>query len=143
MQLPYGRAIFEEFDEDQIRKEDTLSEYGHYGWEDKVNRYRVKLDGVTYETYEDPNDGYRSRMEEWFISKDQLTGLFYEEVTVEFSEEDLNEDDYFWRQKCALDIIRSVKTGKPILYIGTLNCDDYYPMAYYQYLPQNLSDNAK
>ena len=94
------------------------------------------LDGVTYTAIEDPNDGYRSCMEEIKVSDTPIINNFPGQrvvATMRPDEKYANND--------ILDLI-DVVTGKVVLSIGTDNYDDYYPCWVAVFYPENMSINA-
>lgn len=97
---------------------------------------RFILDGVTYSAIEDPNDGYRSSMEEIRIDSGVVTNTFPEqEVLCVYVDKDCHEGD--------TDIleVRNINTGETILRIGTENTDDYYPSFACEWNPENMDIN--
>jgi len=97
---------------------------------------RFVLDDKTYIAIEDPDDGYRSRMEKLILTDEKITNPFPPiDVVV------------LWRTQSAynndceiLDFI-DAKNGKRVLEIGTDNTDDYYPSFVASFAPENMSIN--
>lgn len=104
------------------------------------NFVKFTLDGVTYIALENPDDGYRSYMEELEIVDEVCkTKLPDIEVVCSMRHDHtahLGQDD---------DILSFVdaNNGKEILAIGTANTNDYYPYCVFEYTPENMSCNEK
>jgi hypothetical protein len=84
---------------------------------------RFRLDGVVYSAIEDPDDGYRSHMNDLIINElDDMTNAFEPiEVLCRYRDKgDYGSID---------DILELVdtSTSKVVLEVGTSNTDDYYP----------------
>lgn len=105
---------------------------------DYINGGYVKftLDGITYKAVEDPEDGYRSCMNDLEIvthsCKFPLPDI---EVICHYSKGDHGNDDI-------LEFI-DVNNRKTFLRIGTENYNDYYPYCVMEYIPANLSCNER
>lgn len=94
----------------------------------------VRIDGKNYFAYENPDDGYRSYSE--FEETDApCTNIFPPQRVMIKTYDD--ENDYT-RDK---GIIIANPDFELILKIGTDNYDDYYPMAVYEWHPENLPIN--
>lgn len=102
-----------------------------------ANGIRFVLDGKSYECYEDPEDGYRSTgvLKE---SDKKCKYTFPEQpVRVEWYNGD-HDSCYVKMWKLTM---RDPYTNNKILVIGTDNYDDYYPMAIFNYYPENMKVN--
>jgi hypothetical protein len=88
------------------------------------------LDDVTYRALEDPDDGYRSYMDEITITNEKCTNM----IPVHFVKGNLDEDS---------DIINFVDivTKEIVLSIGTDHSDNYYPSCVSDFFPKNLAIN--
>ena len=95
------------------------------------------LDGITYSAVEDPDDGYRSCMEDIFISYTTLKNTFPACKVMGIMQEDDS-----WEKNDVLDLV-DVVTGKPIVSVGTANIDDYYPYFVAKYNPENMATNQQ
>jgi hypothetical protein len=89
------------------------------------------LDGVAYEAVEDPDDGYRSYMDEIKVIA-PVEKAFEVPVVVEY----INKDD-----KDEL-VFRDSRNGKTVLSLGTDCLDEYYPLYFFDYTPQNIYENG-
>ena len=93
------------------------------------------LDRVTYKAIEDPDDGYRSYMEDLEIVEEvPRTSIPDVEVLGTMRAPSKWEDN---------DVIEflDTKNGLPILAIGTGNTNDYYPYCVLEYTPENMACN--
>lgn len=105
------------------------------------NFVKFTLDGVTYFAAEDPDDGYRSYMEELRIV-DEPCKISLPNIQVVCTMRD-DDSEYRWRNQ-ADEILSFVdaKNGKEILAIGTANTADYYPWCVMEYKPENMACNG-
>jgi hypothetical protein len=101
-------------------------------WEDS-NCIRFRLDGVVYVAIEDPDDGYRSSMEELKI--DESTSMENTFPPIKVLGRMLSDCD-----KEILELI-DVITGECIVEVGTKNIDDYYPCFVCNYNPEGMVTN--
>ena len=109
----------------------------NYGWEDMCNYIKFTLDGVTYMAVEDPDDGYRSFMEELEISKEPCK-VSLPNIEVFCA---MMADDRYKRNDVLLFF--DVLSGKEILSVGTESYDDYYPICHLEYHPENMYCNRR
>lgn len=93
------------------------------------------LDGVAYTATEDPDDGYRSSMEDIVVGG-EVKNMFAPCAVLarmrphgEFDNNDV------------LELIDET-TGKVVLSVGTANADDYYPWWVAEWSPENMAANA-
>lgn len=100
------------------------------GWneEETFTGYVFTLDGAHYAAVENPDDGYRSYMDELQIVDTPPTASFTPQPVIVESVGD------FWEIKCAI-------SGKLVLRCGTDYADDYYPVCVIEYIPENLHIN--
>lgn len=105
----------------------------HFG-----NRVLFCLDGITYEAVENPDDGYRSYMEELVISDKECENKFpKQDVMCEWS----CENDRFFGGDDDILSINDMITKKLVLKIGTQDVTDYYPACVMEYHPENMACN--
>lgn len=96
---------------------------------------RFCIDGVTYVARENPDDGYRSYMEELEISGEPCRNTFpAENVFCEKEPESSGESK-------DILVIENINTRKEILRVGTDYTEDYYPYCVMEYHPENLQCN--
>ena len=93
------------------------------------------LDGVTYRAVEDPEDGYRSCCRDIEIIE-HVCAVRLPDVQVECTHK--SENGYE-----SMDVLTmtDVKSGLPILEIGTGNTNDYYPYFVCEWTPENMDIN--
>lgn len=108
-----------------------------YSWEEECAYAKFTLDGVTYLAIEDPDDGYRSYMEELEVS-DTPCKIKLPDIEVFCL---MMADDRYERNDVLLFI--DVLSGKEILSVGTMNYDDYYPCCHMEYHPENMYCNRE
>ena len=106
-----------------------------WGYLEKCEYIKFTLDGVNYLAVEDPNDGYRSYMNDLEVS-DTPCKIHLPNVEVVCQ---MREDNYYERND-VLEFV-DVLNGKKILAVGTGNYDDYYPYCVLEYMPENMSCN--
>ena len=109
-----------------------------YGWGKRIIdgiTIRFCIDGVTYVARENPDDGYRSYMEELEISGEPCRNTFpAEEVFCEREYESSGESK-------DILLIKNIHTTEEILRVGTDYTDSYYPYCVMEYHPENLKCN--
>lgn len=92
------------------------------------NVVRFILGDITYEAVEDPDDGYRSSLQDITIVETSVTNRFGPvEVRAEIDGDLLTFTD--------------TTTNLPILSIGTDYSDDYYPSFVSDWHPENMAIN--
>lgn len=96
---------------------------------------KFTLDGVTYMAEEDPDDGYRSYMNDLVVAEEPCKIKLPNVAVVCRMMQDRN-----WEKNNVL-IFTDAENGKDILAIGTANYDDYYPYCVMEYMPENMSCN--
>ena len=89
-----------------------------------------KLDGVTFEAVEDPDDGYRSYMDELKIAN-AIPDMY--EIPVLVSLDDEGDHNIIE--------MRDRRNGKTVLIVGTEDVTDYYPCYVFDYQPKNIFEN--
>lgn len=103
---------------------------------EKVNSVKFELDGIIYMATENPDDGYRSYMNELEIINEPLKFKIPQmQVVCVHDTKDEHGDKS--------DILSFIdeKNGKVFLRIGTENTDDYYPYCLFEYKPENMHYN--
>jgi hypothetical protein len=110
-------------------------EVKRWGYIDTSSTIRFILDGVTYEAVENPDDGYRSYMEEIHTTSEICRYIFLQPVDVLCSMDETEENDIL--------IFKDVANGKTILRIGTEYTNDYYPYCVFEWMPENMACNDK
>ena len=116
---------------------DRFSEYiqGWSGSYENCQVMRFRLDGVVYTAIEDPKDGYRSALENIYISHDPMTNVFPKiTVFIQYRKQEKGRTD---------DVLEcvDVRNGKTVLEVGTARTDDYYPCFVNNFYPENMSLN--
>lgn len=103
-------------------------------WDEAANTMSFVLDGRTLTAAEDPDDGYRSSLEELLETPDVVVKNVF--VPCHVVGRAINED---------VDVVELVdeQTGKVVLAVGTADADDYYPSYVADFTPENMASNAK
>jgi hypothetical protein len=107
------------------------------GIEDDRQYLLFILDGITYLACENPEDGYRSCMEDLEITDRKVSNVF---TPIKVYNTMMDNDDY--QINDVLEIHDGIN-GKVILSIGTINIDDYYPCFHCEYNPENMEINRR
>ena len=109
-------------------------------WDEEVNSILVEVDGVIYEAYVNPDDGYRS-WGAFYESKKTIRNHFPpQELDYELFEIDEYEDEEcLWKTKRTIH--EFTYNGNVVLRIGTDHSDSYYPYAIFSWHPENLPIN--
>ena len=97
-----------------------------------ANAINFVLDGITYTAIEDDNDGYRSAMQQIYVSRFKVTNKFKPVKVVGMMRPAYGCD--------ILDLV-DIQTGKIVLSVGTDHSDNYYPSFVYEWKPENLCLN--
>ena len=107
-------------------------------WNDFEQRNFIlfRLDNVTYKATEDPDDGYRSYMNELRIVEDVIPRVILPDIEVV----GCMLTDSKWEINDIIEF-HDAKNGKCVLAIGTGNTYDYYPYCVLEYKPENLACN--
>lgn len=103
---------------------------------EKVNSVKFELDGIIYMATENPEDGYRSYMNELEIINEPLK-FKIPQMQVVCVHDTQNE----YGSKSDILSFIDVENGKVFLRIGTANTDDYYPYCLFEYKPENMHYN--
>lgn len=112
--------------------------YDEDGWKNEnCNYVKFMLDGVSYLAVEDPDDGWRSCCRDLIVEHTNPK-ISIPNIDVLCS---MMPDNKEWGDKNDVLIITDIITGKPILEIGTINTDDYYPCFHFEYHPEDMSCN--
>lgn len=91
------------------------------------------LDGITFEVLENPDDGYRSYMEDDIYPSLESCMCRFLPVMVDVSYKD--------GESFSGLIFKDHRNGKTILELGTDWQDDYYPVCVFHWTPENIQDN--
>lgn len=102
----------------------------------KVNSVKFELDGIIYMATENPDDGYRSYMNELEIINEPLKFKIPQMQVVCVHD---TKDEYGYKSDILSFI--DVENGKVFLRIGTKNTNDYYPYCLFEYKPENMHYN--
>lgn len=106
--------------------------YKSAGYEEEKQVLRFTLDGINFEAVEDPSDGYRSGLGCVRHTQHQPENRFAP-IKVEGKMKTVGE---YGGKDDILQFI-SIKSGKPVLEIGTADIDDYYPGFVAIFAPDN------
>lgn len=110
-----------------------------------ANSITFRLDGVCYTAIEDPDDGYRSTMEELIVDDDVTMKNVFNPTWVlcrpsepkreYYSSEHSNDD--------GIELIEFVDVwnGEVILVVGTDHSDQWYPVFVSNWIPENMAVN--
>ena len=93
------------------------------------------LDGITYTAIENPDDGYRSSLDQ-VLATDKPVKNTFPPVQVLCR---MRIESKYWTDNI-LEII-DVVNGKVVLEVGTENVNDYYPTFVSDFIPENLHLN--
>jgi hypothetical protein len=119
----------------------------HKEWDGKfvdANSITFRLDGNCYTATEDPNDGYRSTMNEIFTKKVDMTNVFPPTWVVCRPYEADPDDTYNdHSNENGISLIEFVDAwnGKVILVVGTDYSDGYYPSFVSNWIPEEMAVN--
>lgn len=109
-----------------------------WGRHEECDYIKFILDGVTYMALEDPDDGYRSYMEELKVV-DEPCKTKLPDIPVYCR---YRSTDEWGMMECDLLDFYDETNNKCFLTIGTENTDDYYPYCILRYRPEELAVNA-
>jgi hypothetical protein len=134
MQSLVGKHLLSGVDESEL----SVEQYsGHF---ENCQCINFILDGITYTAIENPEDGYRSCLDNILITETKVTNKFAPvEVLVSYLDKQKNE---YYSEDCDLLEFVDTKNGKLVLQIGTGNTNDYYPYFVASWTPENLSVNG-
>jgi hypothetical protein len=113
---------------------ERVKQYGHYYKDCEVVRFVI--DGKTYKATEDPDDGYRSYLNELEVTDEKIANSFPPQKVI-----GKMKDDSDWERNETIQFIDTT-TGKVVLEVGTDNMYDYYPYCVLHWYPENLAINA-
>lgn len=108
-----------------------------YGEDEERNVLLFTLDGTTYMMVENPEDGYRSYCDRIEIVPYKPMYSFPPVRVLCHTKE----DDDCEQHNCI--VMRDMTNGKIVLEAGTQNYNDYYPMCYFSYTPENMACNQQ
>lgn len=128
-----GEHVLDAVDESN----ELVNTYGDYF--EHANVIRFRLDGICYTATEDPNDGYRSSMNEIFVSDGKDMKNVFPPVHVVGRHR--TEAEYGGVDD-VLELI-DVEDGEVILEVGTSNTDDYYPSFVACFRPGKMNINKQ
>ena len=89
------------------------------------------IDGASYEVVEDPDDGYRSYMDE-VKAIEPIREMYSVPVVVAPIGDPAKEGLVFIDKR----------SMRPVLSFGTDYYEDYYPCYFFDYTPQNIAENG-
>lgn len=118
---------------------DFLSELTNKDWRPENEHCQVIrfcLDGKIYTAIEDPDDGYRSCMDDIFIDEDASMKNTFEGVKVRAVWE-MGDG----RETSNILALIDAETGEAVLEVGTGNTSDYYPYFVASFHPEAMSIN--
>lgn len=124
-----GSHILKGIETGEITREDRWGELN-------CNYIKFTLDETTYMAIEDPDDGYRSYMEELQTTEEPCR-IKVPDIQVVCH---MREDEY---EACDVLEFIDAMNGKKILAVGTANIDDYYPYCVMEYTPENMYCNEE
>ena len=120
-------------------KTEMIEDY--YGTPEETNVCLFTLNGVTYKAVENLDDGYRSYCNELEISDEKPCFTFPEiEVVCEMMPDTTYGSGY---EENDVLVIKDAESDMVVLEVGTRNVDDYYPVAHFEYHPENMSCNMR
>lgn len=129
-EIPDGKALLSGID--------TISVKVGFDGEDSTDGVVIQLNGKSYLCYADPEDGYRSISQFYSVPHECKYTFPPQPVFVE--QYDDKAGDYGYApSNHGIKIYNDNK--ELILWVGTDNYDDYYPMAIFEYHPENLPIN--
>lgn len=115
----------------------------NYGWEDEyTDGIALCIDDKTFIAYNDPNDGYRSYgwIEE--SNREVFNTFPPQKVKITYHSWD-GIDESGWSESGHYYEITNPDDNSTILIVGTDTSDSYYPVALFQWHPENLPINKK
>jgi len=112
-------------------------------WTDDTDGVVLIIDGQQYIAYKDPDDGYRSygMFSPLYKECEVLTTFPPQLVLIEYHDWDYIDDECYIHFSGSVLTIRNSENNEEILRVGTDTSDGYYPMAIFDYHPENLSIN--
>lgn len=123
---------------DLSRIADTDREFNFFG----AHSNMFKLDSITFEVIEDPDDGYRSHMDSVVITMDENLNGFFDrplaKVKLKSENDVIGQDDLEVYGVFDGYSLRDVEDDHIWLLFGTNNTDDYYPGFHFEYMPKKI-----
>lgn len=119
--------------------------------EQPVDYMYFMLDGVIYRVQEDPDDGYRSHLEDIIVVDQMPLNVWQpaEEVIGHHAQKQSELIDHrfdpegYYEDRCDIVQLISTTTAKPVLEFGTDFSDDYYPSFVARFYPQKMGINER
>lgn len=110
----------------------------HNWWDEASNVHYVSINSQTYRFCEDPDDGYRSYLEDVEIVDRPVKNII-RPVACRCTWNEKGVTDHF-----AADILTftDIVSDKTILRVGTGDVYDYYPIAILEWHPENIWYNG-
>lgn len=109
-------------------------------YDEEVETIRVKLDGIIYECYIDPSDGYRSYISGLSISGQPMEFPYDIPQKVEILYVSRDPEDEYSEGWDVIHVINP-KTRALILELGTKRYDEWYPHAVCNWYPEAMEIN--
>lgn len=101
------------------------------------------LNNITYCVTEDPDDGFRSYMDDIVMTTDNISMTTFPPINVVCTHlSEIKEDNTSRTTMTNILVISDKANGLPILRVGTENTNDYYPYTVCEYTPQNMVYNV-
>ena len=107
---------------------------------ESVEGFIVQIDGKSYASYVDPDDGYRS-YGVFFETDEKCTNIFPPQDVLLDIIEDNGGDNWCEEPQCKLWRILNPETKEVILECGTVWYDSYYPMGRCYFDPTKMPIN--
>ena len=120
-------------------------------WGDELDGLYIVLDGKEYLAYRDPDDGYRSygvfeEVGDIKILTKIINKFPPQEVYFTETREKIREQIAPYVDELTRELVKSEfrnENGELILGVYTDYADDYYPVGYVEYHPENLPENKE
>jgi hypothetical protein len=121
-------------------------------WKDQpVDYMYFMLDGYVYRVQEDPDDGYRSHLEDIIVVDQMPLNVWQpaEEVMGHHAQKQSELIDHtfdpesYYEDRCNIVQLISTTTAKPVLEFGTDYSDDYYPSFVARFYPLKMGINER
>ena len=125
----YGFHMLSGVDRYKVEHDDSY-------YTDDAQVFRFILDGVTYLAQENPDDGYRSSLGVFEVTKDGVKNMFPPQGVIGAAGKRTE-----WDDGTNIIVFTDIVTNEVVLEIGTDNSDDYYPCCIMHWSPQNMAIN--
>ena len=120
-------------------------------WKDQPVQYMYfMLDGYIYRVQEDPDDGYRSHLEDIIVVDQMPLNVWQpgEEVMGSHAQKQkelvgYNPKKDYMTESCNIVQLISTATAKVVLEFGTDHCNDYYPTFVARFYPRSMGINER